>query len=180
VEREKKGERESQRARGPTELFNAGRVSGEGEGEGERDERLTGMKRAREREKLGHQPRRSASLKSRRFPRPQTPTCTSTMSTSTGTAETPTRTDPPPGEHTENPFASTHSLDANPFDDPPPENKSRVDTLARRERDLERREQELNQRAEHIRRHGRNNWPPCLSSPRYPPSSAQYLPQSCR
>ncbi|KAL4067958.1 scamp family-domain-containing protein [Scleroderma yunnanense] len=63
-------------------------------------------------------------------------------------------------EYTQNPFASSHSLDANPFDDPPPEDKARLDNLARRERDLERREQELSQRAEHIRTHGRNNWPP--------------------
>ncbi|KAI0340088.1 scamp-domain-containing protein [Trametopsis cervina] len=68
---------------------------------------------------------------------------------------------------TENPFASTHSLDTNPFDDPNPYSTStpsvaskRAQELEQRERDLERREQELNQRADHIRQHGRNNWPP--------------------
>jgi len=69
---------------------------------------------------------------------------------------------------TENPFASTHSLDANPFDDPaplsssagPPHNAAtRMDDLNRRERDLERREQELTQKAENFRKNGRNNWP---------------------
>jgi len=65
-------------------------------------------------------------------------------------------------EYTQNPFASAHSLDTNPFDDPtqPAEDGARAEELRRRERDLERREQELNQRAEHIRTHGRNNWPP--------------------
>ncbi|KZT09502.1 scamp-domain-containing protein [Laetiporus sulphureus 93-53] len=72
-------------------------------------------------------------------------------------------------KYTENPFASTHSLDANPFEDPIPEpslnyasttDAARLETLSQRERDLERREQELNQKAEHIRRFGRNNWPP--------------------
>ncbi|KZT70151.1 scamp-domain-containing protein [Daedalea quercina L-15889] len=74
--------------------------------------------------------------------------------------------------YTENPFASTHSLDANPFDDPAPERTSpapsypspnhaaRLAEINQRERDLERREQELNQKADHIRRFGRNNWPP--------------------
>ncbi|THH20686.1 hypothetical protein EW146_g736 [Bondarzewia mesenterica] len=32
--------------------------------------------------------------------------------------------------------------------------------FSQRERDLERREQELNNKAEHIRKHGRSNWPP--------------------
>ncbi|PCH38004.1 scamp-domain-containing protein [Wolfiporia cocos MD-104 SS10] len=74
-------------------------------------------------------------------------------------------------EFHENPFASTHSLDANPFDDPSehtspgpsypsPAHAARLEGLSQRERDLERREQELNQRADHIRRFGRNNWPP--------------------
>ncbi|OBZ75996.1 Secretory carrier-associated membrane protein 2 [Grifola frondosa] len=79
-------------------------------------------------------------------------------------------------ELTENPFASSHSLDTNPFDDPttasshstiypnpnyPNEDQvARAEALRQRERDLERREQELAQKAEHIRRHGRNNWPP--------------------
>ncbi|OSX65306.1 hypothetical protein POSPLADRAFT_1039036 [Postia placenta MAD-698-R-SB12] len=75
---------------------------------------------------------------------------------------------------TENPFASTHSLDANPFEDPvplsghtspqpsypSPQHAVRLEELNERERDLERREQELTQKAEHIRRFGRNNWPP--------------------
>jgi len=77
-------------------------------------------------------------------------------------------------ELTENPFASTHSLDANPFDDPvplsehaspipsypSPQHAARLEEIAQRERDLERREQELSHKAEHIRRFGRNNWPP--------------------
>lgn len=79
-----------------------------------------------------------------------------------------------PGALTENPFASTHSLDANPFDDPvplsehaspglsypSPQHAARLEELSQRERDLERREAELTQKAEHIRRFGRNNWPP--------------------
>ena len=62
-----------------------------------------------------------------------------------------------------NPFASSHSLDANPFDDPvpTPATAAREQELRRREEDLQRRESELNNRAEHIRRHGRNNFPPC-------------------
>jgi len=72
-------------------------------------------------------------------------------------------------DYTQNPFASTHSLDTNPFDDPIPAHSAspteaaRVEQLQQRERDLEQREQELNAKADHIRRHGRNNWPPCLS-----------------
>ncbi|TFY74345.1 hypothetical protein EWM64_g9668 [Hericium alpestre] len=69
---------------------------------------------------------------------------------------------------TKNPFASTGSLDTNPFDDPfadrtsqySHEAQARQVELSERERDLERREQELNNKAEHIRKHGRNNWPP--------------------
>ncbi|KIY43388.1 scamp-domain-containing protein, partial [Fistulina hepatica ATCC 64428] len=85
---------------------------------------------------------------------------------------------------TDNPFASTHSLDHNPFDDPnpirddddatnnawqtsspyassqpPSTTTARAAALEERERELQRREAELNQRAEHIRKHGRNNWP---------------------
>ncbi|EIN07304.1 scamp-domain-containing protein [Punctularia strigosozonata HHB-11173 SS5] len=63
-------------------------------------------------------------------------------------------------ELTQNPFASTHSLDANPFEDPPDAQSARAAELERRERELERREQELTQKADHIRRHGRNNFPP--------------------
>jgi len=71
-------------------------------------------------------------------------------------------------ELTQNPFASTHSLDTNPFDDPVPQSSSsypndthdtRLAQLSQRERDLERREQELSAKADHIRTHGRNNWP---------------------
>lgn len=67
----------------------------------------------------------------------------------------------------ENPFASTHSLDTNPFDDPVSASASsakvdatRLQEIEQRERDLERREQELTQKADYIRQHGRNNWPP--------------------
>ena len=69
--------------------------------------------------------------------------------------------------YTENPFASTHSLDTNPFDDPGPDpaQAARMEELAQRERDLERREAELTQKADHIKRHGRNNFPPCKSPP---------------
>ncbi|TFK76382.1 scamp-domain-containing protein [Pluteus cervinus] len=65
-------------------------------------------------------------------------------------------------DYNQNPFASTHSLDHNPFDDPQPVNTSsdaRLDAIRQREQDLERREQELNAKADHIRKHGRNNWP---------------------
>ncbi|KAI0322211.1 hypothetical protein OF83DRAFT_1095075 [Amylostereum chailletii] len=80
---------------------------------------------------------------------------------------------------TKNPFASTNSLNTNPFDDPfteqpsqqysYPLGTSRQVELDQRERDLERRESELAQKSDHIRRHGRNNWPPCLHI--HPPSS---------
>ena len=68
---------------------------------------------------------------------------------------------------TENPFASSASLDRNPFEDPfadaepSAHTSSRAAELEQRERDLERRERELQQKSEHIRRHGRNNFPPC-------------------
>ncbi|KAI0035913.1 scamp family-domain-containing protein [Vararia minispora EC-137] len=71
---------------------------------------------------------------------------------------------------TQNPFASSASLDKNPFDDPfadttpsatvYPGTTVRQADLDQRERDLERRERELQQRSEHIRKHGRNNFPP--------------------
>jgi len=75
---------------------------------------------------------------------------------------------------TNDPFASTESLDVNPFDDPSADQQSvnkasqyshelaasRVANLDHRERDLERRERELHQKAETIRKQGRNNWPP--------------------
>lgn len=71
--------------------------------------------------------------------------------------------------HHQNPFTSSHSLDTNPFDDPPQRSASsataaeaaRLEEIRRREQDLERREAELHNKAEHIRRHGRNNFPPC-------------------
>ncbi|VDB83043.1 unnamed protein product [Peniophora sp. CBMAI 1063] len=74
---------------------------------------------------------------------------------------------------TQNPFASSASLDKNPFEDPfsepaPQSNylgggasaSSRQAELDAREAELERRERELNQRQEHVRRFGRNNFPP--------------------
>ncbi|TFY72661.1 hypothetical protein EVG20_g331 [Dentipellis fragilis] len=70
---------------------------------------------------------------------------------------------------TKNPFASTNSLDTNPFEDPFADQTSqyshdataaRQAELTQRELDLERRERELNNKAENIRKHGRNNWPP--------------------
>jgi len=67
------------------------------------------------------------------------------------------------GAGTQNPFASSQSLDQNPFEDPTPkQDHARFEELSRREQDLERRERELNQRADHLRTHGRNNWPPCM------------------
>lgn len=63
----------------------------------------------------------------------------------------------------ENPFASTHSLDANPFDDPQDSKQtgtaSRHDELERRERELAAREAEIARRETNIR-HGKNNFPP--------------------
>ncbi|KAG8759985.1 hypothetical protein FRC14_004427 [Serendipita sp. 396] len=72
---------------------------------------------------------------------------------------------------TENPFASTATLDGNPFDDPatatsqfhqqdPTSAASRNAELDRRERELAAREAALHERSEHIRKHGRNNFPP--------------------
>ncbi|KAF5377038.1 hypothetical protein D9757_007724 [Collybiopsis confluens] len=61
----------------------------------------------------------------------------------------------------ENPFASTHSLDANPFDDPAPSqaDAARLENIRQREADLERRERELSAKAENLKHHGKNNWP---------------------
>ncbi|THU89532.1 scamp-domain-containing protein [Dendrothele bispora CBS 962.96] len=62
--------------------------------------------------------------------------------------------------YNQNPFASSHSLDANPFDDPQEQHvDARLEQIRQRELDLERREQELNTKAQHIRQHGRKNWP---------------------
>lgn len=70
----------------------------------------------------------------------------------------------------ENPFASTHSLDENPFDDPTPTTNTfgqsqatldRAAELDRRERELAAREQQVREQQERISRHGKNNWPPC-------------------
>ena len=69
---------------------------------------------------------------------------------------------------TSNPFASSHSLDTNPFDDPSPTfaaESQHIQHLQQRERDLEQRERDLNAKADHLRRHGRNNWPPCWFGP---------------
>jgi len=69
----------------------------------------------------------------------------------------------------ENPFASTHSLDENPFDDPTPTTNNfgqsqvtpdRAAELDRRERELAAREQQVREQQERISRHGKNNWPP--------------------
>ncbi|KAG6845330.1 hypothetical protein H0H87_010787 [Tephrocybe sp. NHM501043] len=78
-------------------------------------------------------------------------------------------------DYAHNPFASTHSLDTNPFDDPvtPTQYQSqtgaaeaaRLEEIRRREADLERRERELNVKAENLRHHGKANWPPCQHSP---------------
>lgn len=74
------------------------------------------------------------------------------------------------GRHTDNPFASNQSLDMNPFDDPTSHShggatgngmQDRAEELNRRERELAAREAELTKKAEHIRVHGRNNWPFC-------------------
>ncbi|KAG5634373.1 hypothetical protein H0H81_002206, partial [Sphagnurus paluster] len=83
-------------------------------------------------------------------------------------------------DYTHNPFASTHSLDTNPFDDPstPTPYKtqptaaeaSRLEEIRRREADLERREQELNTKADNLRRHGKANWPPCKDGLKFFPA----------
>ncbi|KAF9564597.1 scamp-domain-containing protein [Agrocybe pediades] len=87
--------------------------------------------------------------------------------------------------YNQNPFASTHSLDTNPFDDPPaqqsanqPSTAARLEEIQRRERDLERREAEINNKAEHIRRHGRNNFPPFF--PLIYHSIAEEIPEAWR
>ncbi|KAG8730689.1 hypothetical protein FRC11_006088 [Ceratobasidium sp. 423] len=64
----------------------------------------------------------------------------------------------------ENPFASSHSLDANPFDDPADNHAAQTATkqadLERRERELAAREADISRRETNIR-HGKNNFPPC-------------------
>ncbi|KAI0748152.1 scamp-domain-containing protein [Daedaleopsis nitida] len=66
--------------------------------------------------------------------------------------------------YNENPFASSHSLDTNPFEDPSSiqqaDHAAKLEQIKQRELDLERRERELAQKTDHVRRHGRNNWPP--------------------
>ncbi|KAH6918519.1 scamp-domain-containing protein [Coprinopsis sp. MPI-PUGE-AT-0042] len=68
--------------------------------------------------------------------------------------------------YNQDPFASTHSLDTNPFADPAqkpypsPAEAARLEEIRRREEELARREQELNQRETNIRVNGRNNFPP--------------------
>lgn len=73
----------------------------------------------------------------------------------------------------ENPFASTDSLDKNPFDDPgvgtysaststyDPSLAAREAELRRREEDLRAREREVAQQQEAIQRRRKNNWPKC-------------------
>lgn len=41
---------------------------------------------------------------------------------------------------------------------------ARLEELQRRERELEQRERDLQNRADHIQKHGRNNWPFCEKS----------------
>lgn len=76
----------------------------------------------------------------------------------------------------ENPFASTHSLDENPFNDPTPAatqpsyeqpTVDRTTELDRREAQLRQQEEQLRrdqEQVQNIRRNGKNNWPPCNSS----------------
>jgi hypothetical protein len=79
-------------------------------------------------------------------------------------------------DYHQNPFASSHSLDTNPFDDPPQRSASsitaneaaRLEEIRRREQDLERRESELNNKTEYIRRHGRSNFPSCQCNSHIP------------
>lgn len=42
----------------------------------------------------------------------------------------------------------------------PDDTAARLEEIRRREQELEQRERNLGQREEHVRRHGRNNWPP--------------------
>ena len=64
-------------------------------------------------------------------------------------------------ELTENPFASTHSLDQNPFDDP---TTTTAADLERREREVREREAQLEAREAAIKTRGKNNWPFCAFS----------------
>ncbi|ESK94555.1 secretory carrier membrane protein 2 [Moniliophthora roreri MCA 2997] len=63
-------------------------------------------------------------------------------------------------DYNQNPFASSHSLDANPFEDPQDQHDAKMQEIRAREEALQRRETELRQREEHVRNHGRKNWPP--------------------
>ncbi|KAJ1309763.1 hypothetical protein OPQ81_006529 [Rhizoctonia solani] len=65
--------------------------------------------------------------------------------------------------YNENPFASTHSLDANPFEDPADTRAAQTSAkqadLERRERELAAREADISRRETNIK-HGKNNFPP--------------------
>jgi len=63
---------------------------------------------------------------------------------------------------TENPFASTQSLDQNPFDDPttPTAAHKPYADLERREREIREREEQLAQREASLKTRGNNNFPP--------------------
>ena len=72
-----------------------------------------------------------------------------------------------------NTFASTHSLDENPFEDPVsnsytgynPNIDSRAAELDRRQAELDAREAQIRREQEQLsnaRKNGRNNWPPCM------------------
>ena len=74
---------------------------------------------------------------------------------------------------TDNPFASTHSLDENPFEDPVSNSytgynqnvNTRAAELDRRQAELDAREAQLRREQENLanaRKNGRNNWPPCM------------------
>ncbi|KAJ3869974.1 scamp family-domain-containing protein [Lentinula novae-zelandiae] len=63
--------------------------------------------------------------------------------------------------YNENPFASSHSLDTNPFEDPATSqaDAARLESIRQREADLERRQRDLDQREQQLQHHGKNNWP---------------------
>jgi len=69
--------------------------------------------------------------------------------------------------YSENPFASTHSLEdpfadnsAIPLPETNPSQSATAASLAQREAELAERERNLKAREEHVKKHGRNNWPP--------------------